>query len=516
MSKAQETSLSIEKMTFRIAVIALLCLGLTTYLGKAWETSLQAMDSSVHARLALEATATGIVPILPIGAQDPSSASWVGGFNDHPFVPFYLNGWVMRFFGPSAWSARFLPALFGVGCLALTVAIALSIATPAYALMAGLILATTPEFILYTARFHLDAPLAFLILASFLMWIRRKGIWGGAFAGLGVWAKTPVGLLIIPSALILNLIRRDRSRWQSWVIACLSALTVTLLLWLLTAWIGGWAVVQDYWRRQVWGTAIGGRGFGGGPDYLSFFKILKARYWPWMPFFLFGTFKIVKNWKKSPEALQLCLIGISILVFVISSMKFRFFHYFIPAYPFAALISAWPLARFAEKRRLGLYQFTIILSLVLMAFLLNTPVPLAPEMFPALKRFNAIIQTHKDCRQSVLMITGNQPYGSESDYGAEVGFYTSRGIVRSTCEEAQKVNFESHPFVLVAGDHFNQCIPDIVKKQYSRIYKYGNQYLLTRFPKEDVIDLTPLERELNAVRDCAPETMKHDIYHAYE
>jgi hypothetical protein len=48
------------------------------------------------------------------------------------------------------------------------------------------------------------------------------------------------------------------------------------------------------------------------------------------------------------------------------------------------------------------------------------PIELVPEMFPALRRFNPIIQSYGSCRDKVLYIDGNQPYGSYGDYGVEI------------------------------------------------------------------------------------------------
>src|SRR4051794_26681927 len=105
------------------ALISLTALASVTFLGKSYETSLRGIDSNIHAAVAMSVTSQGAKPRLPIPIKNFSAAAPATPgssldpnlyFNDHPFFLFWVNGWVMRALGPSAWSARLLTALFSV------------------------------------------------------------------------------------------------------------------------------------------------------------------------------------------------------------------------------------------------------------------------------------------------------------------------------------------------------------------------------------------------------------------
>src|SRR4051812_24041485 len=124
MSQSQRSS------SFLSARIALLALAAVAFLGKSYDSSLRGIDSNIHAAVSMSVTAgPGIAPRLPIPIKNFSAAAPARTdsgidpnrvFNDHPFFVFWLNGWIMRALGPSAWSARLLTGLFSVGSVGLT------------------------------------------------------------------------------------------------------------------------------------------------------------------------------------------------------------------------------------------------------------------------------------------------------------------------------------------------------------------------------------------------------------
>ena len=125
---------------FKLAWVALLSLAFVTFLGKSYETSLRGIDSNIHAKVSLEVTSRGFLPNLPI--LDPNLSTSVSDgaiFNDHPFFFFWINGWVMRALGPSAWSARILTAAFATGCVFLTLCIGSIVYSELFGFIAALI-----------------------------------------------------------------------------------------------------------------------------------------------------------------------------------------------------------------------------------------------------------------------------------------------------------------------------------------------------------------------------------------
>src|SRR3569832_1610753 len=98
---------------YKIALISLLSLAFVAFLGKSYENLLRGIDSNIHAKVSLSATASGKkMPHLPIpspnsgsSTADPERRSYSvdphSYFNDHPFFYFWVNGWTMRALGPS-------------------------------------------------------------------------------------------------------------------------------------------------------------------------------------------------------------------------------------------------------------------------------------------------------------------------------------------------------------------------------------------------------------------------------
>ncbi len=506
-----------EQPLNRLTWIALLVLACIVFQGKAYETSLQAMDSAVHARLALDASAASgsFFPKLPLGrAQDGGHWS-ERGFNDHPWTLFWVVGHFMRKAGVEAWSARFLPSCFAVGSVLLTALLGSLFFSPAVGWVAAVILATTPEFIGYSARFHLDAALVFFTLLALLGWRRGSWLGMGMAAGLSVWFKNPLAFLVFP-ALFLVSIRRKHELTLIFKAAFLASF-IGALFWALTGFLGGWELVRDYWVRQVFGTAVGGRG-GQSVSFFLFAEILIKRYWPWLPFLVgaLGFLSFRKKWRDpSVAAVAACAL---VAIVGVSSMRFKFPHYYLPMYPFLALLIACSWQKTLDRCRIPIQGGVIFLALIFGTALAASPLGLAPESFPHLKRFNALIQSYGTCHDTVLMVKGGQPYGSDADYSAEVIFYTARNFQGVPCDQVSASIEKLNPaWLIVAESKLQECVPPSQAALYPTHYRVGDQWLLSRVvPPGAALDLTALERELKAVPDCEVSALPKDRYHRYE
>ena len=499
----------------RAAFVSLVALASLTFMGKAYENSLQALDSTTHAMLALEVTQNGITPVLPM-KNFVTNEKTNPTFNDHPFTLFYLSGLTMKVLGPSAWTARLVPTLFSVGCVLLVALLGSMLYSPAVGLIAGLILMVSRDFIMIGARFHLDTPMVFFILLSFIAWWKNRPILTGIAVGMGLWMKTPVAFLIYPAALLTLILTRtfSGSEFRKLFLSGLVALFVGSLVWILTGYLGGWDLVVDYWTRQVWGTAVGGRGNAGARDYGMGWQLLRDHYIPWLyvliPSLMLALF--ARRWKSREWA----LVFSAALVFetVLALVRFKFFWYFVPVYPFLALLCVdgfrRPLTHYSKQ----VYLFFIFAGLTLPAILLATPIELGPENFPALRRFEAIIQSYGSPSQQVMFIEGGQPYGSELDSIYELSFYTQRKIVQASCHNALSLWAQYKPeWIVVTGKNLNGCLKPEVLTQYPVKYKFGRQYLLSRvISPEQATDLTPLVRELKPPVNGKSPDLPHHLY----
>lgn len=498
-----------SRFLHRLSVCAVIALSITWLMGKSYQYSQPTKDSSVHSSLALDITSKGPRPSLPIPIRDPKLAagsSGIDGFNDHPFTLLYLNGWVMRTLGPSAWSARLVPSLFAVGCVALTSWLGTLLYSPVVGLVAGLVLLLIRDFRFFGAAFQFDAAMLFFILLSFIHWRRGKWLWAGVFAGIGVWMKNPVALLLFPAALTAEALsgRLEQKRLIALLKSALIGLVVASLIWVLTGLLGGWDLVSDYWGRQVIGTVIEGRGHTQNYGFWSFIHVLK-RNGP-LHLFILGIIVVLirnKQWRRPEFALPLAA-GIVVLI-VISAMSFKHPHYYLPAYPFFALIIAGAFQEFLNRHQILISKLILFSGFIIPSILLATPIDLAREKFPGLRRFNAIIAGHGSCTDKVFFIKGHQPYGRDRDAIAEINFYSGRPAFGFECDETNPAIEQQHPqWIVVSGPNLTDCINEKNRREFPVIYQFGNQYLLSAIIDAGApIDLTPLLQELEAPNDCS-------------
>lgn len=494
------------------------------FLAKADQTTLPSLDASTHAELALSATANGWIPRFPISAPGLGDHWGRLGYNDMPAGYFYVSGWVMRLFGASAWSAKLFPGLMSVLCAMLTYALGSLWGGPGLGLLgllSGIILSLSREFFLDGLNAHLDTVMLAFILGSFLLWEKGRWIFSGVCAGLGLWFKSPVALLLFPSLAAAELLSSPRGglSWGRWGLALGVALLTGSLIWVLTGALGGWELVRDYWLRQVLGTAIGGRGGALPYEAGAFFRILRTHYQPWTLPFLVGlvwVFRGSARWRERGALVPLSAAGV--LITVISLMRFKYDHYFVPAYPFLALIAARPFAAWWAPWERVIRRGWSVAVFALGVFLVSTPVQTAPESYPGVRKFAAFIQSYGSCEDRILVIEGGKPYGTYADYQALLQFYTGRATLEASCEAsaAQALQDARIAWVISSASQAQACLaaPEFGAR-FPVVFRYGNQILLTsRIPAGGVaVDLSPLARELQAPIDCRPTPLPRDRYH---
>lgn len=483
--------------------VGLTALAIVVFMGKSYENSLQALDSTTHAMLALETTSDGIKPVLPM-KNFVTNKRLNPTFNDHPFTLFYLSGKAMRFFGVDGWSARLVATLFSVGCVLAVAILGAMMYSPAVGLVAGLILTASRDFVLIGSRFHLDTAMIFFIILSFIAWWKRRTVCTGVAAGLGLWMKTPVAFLIFPSALLALIFSKKltRAEFKNLLLSGLIALAVGSGVWILTGLLGGWDLVADYWTRQVWGTAVGGRG-GGNYGFWWGLYLLNRNYLPWVYLLIVSLAAILlrKRWLRPEVALPLA--AALIVELVISSMRFKFYWYFLPIFPFLALLCTDVLSGWLKKHQQGVTNFFIGAGMLVPAMLVATPIDFGPETFPALRKFEAIIQSYGTTSDRVMFVDGHQPYGSDLDSIYELSFYTSRRILQSNCLDANTwIKSDQPEWIVVTAPNHQNCLSPELLKPYATQFKFGRQYLFSRIiQKSPAIDLTPLARELKPVQE---------------
>lgn len=469
------------------AAIALLCFALIIFFAKSSESTLPATDAAAHAAFAMNATAHGFVSQFPPNL---------------PVTYFVLTGWVMRLLGPTTWVAKLVPGLFSVGTVMLTFTLGRTLRSNVLGIVAALILVLSRDFIRDGLNANLDGVLLFFILASFIFWERGKYALAGVAAGLGIWFKSPVALVLYPAMLIVHLLRLDVfKKMKPWFISLGIALSVGSLIWIFTGVFGSWDIVRDYWVSFFSATPV--------PadvqhvfDPLMFLDVLRGSYLPWSVFFAIGLVWSIVFFRFRRAEFVVPLSAAAIMIVAISCLRVKYPHYFVPAYPFMALIAAQPLAYWLEKREDVFYRGFMIVTMLGATVILVTPIQLAPESFPSLRRFIPYIQASGDGRDEVVMVEGGQPYGHFSDYANLIRFYTGRMAKLADC---QTVNLAAQrrevKWILISGKNYSSCLDDSVRRNFPKEIVDGDQHLLARpgmISSGDggKTDLTPLNQDL--------------------
>ncbi len=514
------------------APLILFFLSCLIYMAKPWESSLQAMDSAIHARVALEIAGTDLAPHLP--APDFNLDSGLPYFNDQPFPFLWLTGIFMRTFGPDAWSARFLASAFAVASVLLLYFYLRRHFSKLSAFLSAFLFMVNPLWLRFSARLQLEPPMIFFILASFFAWSnfihdQKKLKWAllsGAFAGLAVAMKSPVGLLIFPSAFLGELLFNSGLRarvCKGLAISILAASIPIAVTWLLANHFSGTNLFADYLQRQVLGTAIGGRGAIQERDWFFGLKTLGRFCRIEIIVAIIAAFFWIRGRMKPKiftEPVALIISGLFVLMLVISGIKFKFPHYFLPGFPLLASLSGHALCSILpnqDKAERGILRFLGTLTPILMVSLLIFPIQTVPEQFVALRKLTPFIQAYAGKNDRVLFIDHLQPYGSGGDYFCEMIFYTRKHFMSSNCINTETRINKDHPeWILTSfGDKDGTCIPKEVMAKYPARLRLGNQILLSKVSlgKENSdFDLTPLVNELSATSDGDPIIPKKSLY----
>lgn len=511
----------------RLGMAALFCLGLLLYLGKANDVLLRGIDSNIHATAALQVTSQGFaprvpIPMLPDAAQE--SPERLERFNDHPFFSFWVNGGILRALGPNAFAARLTTALASAATVLLTLAIGAHFGSVGYGLVAAFLLAVARDWVFTGATMSLDPLMISFIVLSF--WLALKERWWlvGAAAGVGLWIKTPIVLLVYPTLGLALVFRRslerrwDRQTLRGLIQAFSVSVALGALFWGLTAAFGNAEAVRDYWSRQLWGTAVGGRGAVDHQPWL-FLTTLRLGFLPGLPLLLYAIYWVSRRNRFKKPGFLLLASAVACVAIPVTLMRFKMGHYFTPTFPFLALMAALPFDAWANRHERKLWTGVIGLTLGLLTFAVTTPFKFAPESFLALKRFMPFMQTYGSCSDRVTLVPGGEPIGSAQDYTLVLHTYVQKPVDTVGCASLGE-HLRSSPrtqWVVLAAADYERCVPVPQRGQFGLKLRAGGQLLLGRgpAPRAEVVDLTPLQRELQMSADCVAPPYAKDIYHSY-
>jgi 4-amino-4-deoxy-L-arabinose transferase-like glycosyltransferase len=329
-----------------------------------------------------------------IGARMAVSGDWITPrFNDlryleKPPLLYWLIASAYRLAGPSEWGAHLWPALAAVVGVALTVGIGRATLGPSVGLPAGLILATTIGYVVYSRVVSTDLLFTgFMSLALFAFWQRYRGHgWGWSLLlyvsiGLAVMTKGVIGVAL-PGLIVVVFLAvsgelwalKRLGLWWGVPLALAIALPWHLHVAILHADFLRFYVVDNHVLRF-----LGQRAFVEDDVPLSLPAFLLATatlFGPWSIFLPAALRDAVDRLREPSPERQACLFlilwgGIILLFFALSPLKLE--HYGLPAFPALAICIAhyWRDCVRTGPKRSGWF-FIPLSALILPSLLLAT------------------------------------------------------------------------------------------------------------------------------------------------
>jgi 4-amino-4-deoxy-L-arabinose transferase-like glycosyltransferase len=275
-----------------------------------------------------------------------------------PPLMFWLAAGMYQLAGISVFSAKLFPALCGVlSCLALY-ALVRRFFGDRVALVAALVLATTPRFVRTSATFRLDSGVALFTLLALLSYVRavadserRAFAAAGLFWGLAVMAKGAFGLAA-PYLFLLYLAvhRRLPVLLSGGFIGSVVIGAVVCLPWHLYE-IARWGpgFLDVYLREQVV-DRLSGRMLPGGVEPQSYLHALLRDDWLWLPFLAFGSVQAARRARTGDRNALYALVwavGYLLLLYASEGRRARYLTQFYPA---AAVLTALGVDRVLPAR----------------------------------------------------------------------------------------------------------------------------------------------------------------------
>lgn len=351
--------------TSPLAVAGLALLATVFCLGGIDSGSLRTYDEAIYAQVAREMMESG-----DWGRLTSNGAPW---FHKPPLV-FWLMASSYRLAGVSEGTVRLPSALFGVATVLVLFVFSSRLFGRRVALVAALLLLSTPHFVEFSKVGMLDVPLTFFVTVAILSYARglEKAPWlalsASAF-GLALMTKG-VAALVAPLACLAHLVlsrRLDilRSRWL-WVGGALAVAIAAP--WHLFQWrVHGDVFIGEYFGYHVLRRSREAlEGHEG--SIFFFFKTLLDHQLPWVALLPIAIPSAV--WavaKLGRRELLLPLVWAGVVFAVYSAVATKISWYILPAYPALSLCLADWLVRVVPPKRIG----TLVLGILVIVALVG-------------------------------------------------------------------------------------------------------------------------------------------------
>jgi 4-amino-4-deoxy-L-arabinose transferase-like glycosyltransferase len=329
-----------------------------------------------------------------------ASGDWITptlGFTryyDKPAAYFWLVAASFRAFGRTEWAARLPAAAAAAATIALVLAFGWSRVGARSAVGAGIVLATTAQFVALGRAVRMDMLLTLLTTATLLQSFVLLS--NGAASGSGrrtsttwpIYVATAVGVLVKgPVALALPvlvvvayvLVTRTPVRLAPFRPGIVSILALAAL----AAWYVVLAVyAPDYLWTFLWQHNLGrfvGRALAGHPEPIWFYVwVLPVTFLPWTVFLPGALGRAIRRARRGDRLASFLLLWCAIPFAFFSVSRAKLATYLLPIFPALALLVATYLARVLRApsavRARALALPSLVWSAALTSLAVGTPI----------------------------------------------------------------------------------------------------------------------------------------------
>src|SRR5581483_5775783 len=287
-----------------------------------------------------------------------ASLPWLG--TNHPPLVVVLFGLVLRLAGFHLLALRLVTALVGAATVVVAHAVARRLVDRETALLAALLLLTSPLFDRMTSAAMNDIFVTFFFVWAVLLTVRpvaqgasgddgrgdvRAGALLGVVIGAGLLCKYTM-LLVYPVVAAIALLQGDASaRRRKWLVALVVSLAI-FSVWLVAAWqLGVFAVQREWMTMAATRTTRGRRGPWYALDAL-FTKLPSGIGIYDVPLVALGAIALGRRGGRAARVLVawIALVSLPLLLTLPDN------RYFLPAYPAIAIVAAIGLAQLGAGR----------------------------------------------------------------------------------------------------------------------------------------------------------------------
>lgn len=333
-----------------VALIAICGMLFFSFLGirDLWD-----IDEGMHAAIAQTMLLSGdwVTPIFNGEA-----------FFDKPVLFNWLNAISFKVFGFTEFAARAPAALTGLGCVILVWQLGRQLYGEWVGFLAGLILATSLEFMILSRVVQYDIPFTFFVtltlfcFASAVIDERDRRFYFLGFyaaAALAVLTKGPIGVLLPGMVVVIYLIstRRFGLLKEMQILPGIAIFLIVVTPWFVLMERANDGYLEYFILKQHLGNFLGGEGAmkPRHPEpFYYYVPILLAGLLPWSAILLQS---ITRGWQGGNDMSRFLVIWIVATFIFFSAATSKLSTYLLPVFPACALLMACYLSEYINSPR---------------------------------------------------------------------------------------------------------------------------------------------------------------------